>query len=900
MFNPPPPLPLPATSAQIKAGAVSDVYFQRTAEILDAKSVDAYVRAEFVAKSLPAEWEWAVFAGLAEVTHLLDGIDVKARAMEEGAIFRPLEPVLEVEGSYREFGVYETAILGLICQASGIATRAARCRNAAGPDRRLISFGARRMHPAIAPMIERAAYLGGCDGVAVIASAELLGTDPVGTIPHALILVMGDTVRATQAFDEVISKKVPRIALIDTFTDEKFAALEVAEALGPNLAAIRLDTPGSRRGDFFAILSEVRWELDLRGYNDVDLFVSGGIDEDAIRELNPVVDGYGIGTWISGAPVVDFSMDIVEIDGNAQGRRVAGRLPGMRIRPAAAPRALDECRPDRRPTARARTDPRAHPAAARELRLRHRGLHRVSQSATPQEIVDFFLDPANYEHPVDSVVHTQTHVSHLFFAGDYVYKVKKPVDMGFLDFSTLEKRRDAALAELQLNRRVAPDIYIDVAAVHRDEAGQLSFIGPAIVEEVAVVMKRLPDEQRLSKLVETGAVDPEMMSELGRLIAGFHEDAETSDEIAKYGSLETIRHNWDENFEQTQPVIGRTLTHKTWETCKQEIERYMRAYAVLFERRVADGWIRDCHGDLQTDDIFIDPETGAAHVLDCIEFNERFRYSDTLADVAFLSMDLRNRDREDLARAFLDAYYEHSPDEPIPSLLRFYESYRAYVRGKVRGFVIDQEGPSADEKAAATAESRRFLELALADALRLRPRLVLVMGLMGSGKTKQSDELGRRAGGRVLHSDVMRKQLAGIDPNEAHKVPFGTSIYSGEWTDKTYRALIDEARQELAAGNSIVLDASWSKAEYRVMAREVAAEREALFAIVECTAPKEALRVRLSKPTRQVTDGRLELADDQRASYEAPSEDEADRVISIDTTGSFERAASRVHEALFA
>jgi nicotinate phosphoribosyltransferase len=310
-----------ATSAQIKAGAVSDVYFQRTAEILDAKSVDAYVRAEFVAKSLPAEWEWAVFAGLAEVTHLLDGIDVKARAMEEGAIFRPLEPVLEVEGSYREFGVYETAILGLICQASGIATRAARCRNAAGPDRRLISFGARRMHPAIAPMIERAAYLGGCDGVAVIASAELLGTDPVGTIPHALILVMGDTVRATQAFDEVISKKVPRIALIDTFTDEKFAALEVAEALGPNLAAIRLDTPGSRRGDFFAILSEVRWELDLRGYNDVDLFVSGGIDEDAIRELNPVVDGYGIGTWISGAPVVDFSMDIVEIDGKPLAKR---------------------------------------------------------------------------------------------------------------------------------------------------------------------------------------------------------------------------------------------------------------------------------------------------------------------------------------------------------------------------------------------------------------------------------------------------------------------------------------------------------------------------------------------------------------------------------------------------
>ncbi len=192
------------------------------------------------------------------------------------------------------------------------------------------------------------------------------------------------------------------------------------------------------------------------------------------------------------------------------------------------------------------------------------------------------------------------------------------------------------------------------------------------------------------------------------------------------------------------------------------------------------------------------------------------------------------------------------------------------------------------------------MSLLLSPPLRLRPRLVLVMGLMGSGKTKQSDELARRAGARVLHSDVVRKQLAGIDPDEAHKVPFGTSIYSGEWTERTYRALIDEAREELAVGNSIVLDASWSKAEHRALAREVAAEREALFAIVECTAPKEALRVRLSKPTRQVTDGRLELLDDQGASYEAPSEDEADRVISIDTTGDFERAASRVHEALFA
>ncbi|NIN71405.1 MAG: nicotinate phosphoribosyltransferase [Gemmatimonadetes bacterium] len=310
-----------ATPEQIKAGAVSDVYFQRSAAILDAKGIDAHVRAEFTAKSLPDGWEWAVFAGMAEVEHLLEGNKVNVRAMREGEIFRPLEPVLEIEGSYREFGVYETAVLGLICQASGIATRAARCRLAAGPDRKLISFGARRMHPTLAPMIERAAYIGGCDGVAAVASAELLGIEPVGTIPHALVLAMGDTILATQAFDEVIDEKVPRIALVDTFSDEKFAAIAVAEALGDRIAALRLDTPASRRGDFYDILAEVRWELDLRGYTDVDLFVSGGIDENAIRELNPMVNGYGVGTWISAAPIIDFAMDIVEVDGEPTAKR---------------------------------------------------------------------------------------------------------------------------------------------------------------------------------------------------------------------------------------------------------------------------------------------------------------------------------------------------------------------------------------------------------------------------------------------------------------------------------------------------------------------------------------------------------------------------------------------------
>ena len=310
-----------ATPEQIKAGHVTDVYFRRSIDILEARGIDKRVRAEFVAKTLPDDWDWAVFAGLEELLHLFDGVDVNIRAMEEGQIFRALQPVVEIEGRYRAFGLFETAALGLICQASGIATGAARCRKAAGPDKRVISFGARRLHPAVAPMVERAAYIGGCDGVAVLASAELIGTEAVGTMPHALILILGDTVEATEAFDQAIDKEVPRVSLIDTYNDEKMESLRVAEALGERVAAVRLDTPGSRRGDFYRILEEVRWELDLRGHQNIGLFASGGIDENVIRELNPVVDGYGVGGSISAAPIVDFSMDIIEIEGEPVAKR---------------------------------------------------------------------------------------------------------------------------------------------------------------------------------------------------------------------------------------------------------------------------------------------------------------------------------------------------------------------------------------------------------------------------------------------------------------------------------------------------------------------------------------------------------------------------------------------------
>jgi nicotinate phosphoribosyltransferase len=309
-----------ASDADIKSGDVTDVYFARTVQILEATNNRKRVKAEVFVKALPEDWQWAVLAGIEEAATLLDGVAVDVRAMDEGTVFMPYQPVLTLDGVYLDWAQYETALLGLLCQASGIATKAARCKKAAG-ERQVISFGARRMHPALAPMIERNAFIGGCDGVAVTKSAELIDADPMGTIPHSLVLMMGDTVDALKAFHEVIDPKIRRVALVDTLQDEKFESIRVAEALGPDLWAIRLDTPSSRRGDLYRIIEEVRWELALRGFGHVKIVVSGGVDEYEILRLNPVADAYGVGTSIANAPVLNFALDIMEIEGRPMAKR---------------------------------------------------------------------------------------------------------------------------------------------------------------------------------------------------------------------------------------------------------------------------------------------------------------------------------------------------------------------------------------------------------------------------------------------------------------------------------------------------------------------------------------------------------------------------------------------------
>jgi nicotinate phosphoribosyltransferase len=324
-----------ATEDEIRRGETTDVYFKRTEQILKAKGLDdVKVVAEITAGELPEKWSWAVLSGVEELVALMKDVPVNVFSIPEGTIFRSRDvngiriPIAIIEGEYSKFASLETPLLGLLCQSSGITTTAARIRKAAG-NKLVISFGIRRMHPVLSPMIDRSAYIGGVDAVSCVLSAERMGLEPSGTMPHSLIILFGRQVEAWKAFDEVIEESVPRVALVDTYFDEKTEAVMAAEALGKRLWGVRLDTPRSRKGNFEEIIREVRWELELRGYKHVKIFTSGALKEESISKLSKAgADGFGVGTRISNAPTIDFALDIVEMEGKPVAKR--GKYGGLK------------------------------------------------------------------------------------------------------------------------------------------------------------------------------------------------------------------------------------------------------------------------------------------------------------------------------------------------------------------------------------------------------------------------------------------------------------------------------------------------------------------------------------------------------------------------------------------
>lgn len=304
----------------IRAGLTTDKYFLWTEQVLKSKGVNPKVVAEVTTSS------WGIFVGINDVLKLLEGKPVDVYAMPEGCLFFPHEPVITIVGRYLDFARFETAILGFICHPSAVATQAFKFKLASG-GKRILSFGTRRMHPAISAVIERSAYIGGCDGVSNISAEKYLGIESVGTMPHALIICFGDQVEAWRAYNDVVDERVPRIMLIDTYYDEKTEAILAIENV-ERVDGVRLDTPSSRRGNMRKIVEEVRWELDIRGRRDVKIVVSGGLSLKDVMELRDLVDAFGVGTAIAGAKPIDFALDIVEREGKFVAKR--GKRGGMK------------------------------------------------------------------------------------------------------------------------------------------------------------------------------------------------------------------------------------------------------------------------------------------------------------------------------------------------------------------------------------------------------------------------------------------------------------------------------------------------------------------------------------------------------------------------------------------
>lgn len=495
-------------------------------------------------------------------------------------------------------------------------------------------------------------------------------------------------------------------------------------------------------------------------------------------------------------------------------------------------------------------------------------------------MIDHMLNPASYPDPTTAVQHLQTHISHLFLTDRYVYKIKKPVDFGFLDFTSLEKRRFYCHEELRLNRRLSPDIYLDVVALYQTADGLPTFHADGPVIEYAVKMRRMPQERMMSRLLEQGEVTEADVDAIARKVALFHGAAALGNGIALFGTLEAIRSNWLENLRQTTSYCGRTLTEQQHAQIAELALQRLDQDAALFQRRLQQGFIRECDGDLHTENICLD---GQVHIFDCIEFNEKFRYSDTAADVAFLAMDLENHGRRDLAELFVERYELYSGDTGLRQVLPLYLANRAFVRGKVESFRLDDPLIAEDEKAAAAGRARRFFRLARGYLLReqLPKTLFLTCGPTGCGKTALADELAFQLGVAHFSSDLERKRLAGMAATERN-----AAIYSPAWHQATYDRLFELAGECLAAQASVILDATFLLKRSRERFVRLAGESGARVVMLQLSCPEELVRQRLEQRQARgdsASDGTWQVYLQQMKTAEPPATGEG-VLINLDAT----------------
>ena len=495
----------------------------------------------------------------------------------------------------------------------------------------------------------------------------------------------------------------------------------------------------------------------------------------------------------------------------------------------------------------------------------------ITAAPSQSSLLVAMRQPEFYPKPPAHVTHKETHISHLFFAGDLVYKVKKAIRFSFLDYSSLAKRRHCLQEELRLNRRLSPSVYLGVLPIAFDESGW-RLGGWAEPGEYTLVMRRLPDKRMLRFLLDTGQATAEMMQELAKLLAGFHNKAERI-RIDPDDYVAALERQWKENLADLKPFLTRGIDRETLAAIGGAGSDFIAVHGDLFRRRAIEGWVRDVHGDLHAEHICFAPE--GIQIFDGIEFNANLRRCDLASEIAFLLMDVAVRGGEILRAPFLAQYRESLPDSDMPLMLPFFECYRALVRAKVHALRL---GRWNDEAARYFRFAQRF------SWARFKPFIVMICGFSGSGKSTLARALGERLDLPVYNSDVIRKKLSGTPGRRVFRINEG--IYGRATTERTYAKIAREAEKQILAGRGAILDATFGRKSHREQVARLAAKHEVPLLIIHCWTSdgiaEQRLRLRAAQGT-DVSDGRWGTYVAQKLAYEAMQEFKPGSVLELDT-----------------
>ncbi len=492
--------------------------------------------------------------------------------------------------------------------------------------------------------------------------------------------------------------------------------------------------------------------------------------------------------------------------------------------------------------------------------------------------VEQMLQPGFYPHPVQEPIQLiQTHVSYVFLTGDYAYKVKKPVNFGFLDFSTLEKRKHFCEEELRLNQRGAKELYLEVLPLTM-VAGQYHLGGKQQVVEYTLKMRQFPQEALLSEMFVQGKLQESHLQQLGKEVAKFHAQTATNDYIRSFGEVAQIRAAFDENYQQTEKYIGGPQTQTQFAETKQYTDKFFRERTKVFKSRMSGDFIRECHGDLHLRNIALWQDRFL--LFDCIEFNEPFRFVDVMYDVAFAVMDLEARQRQDLANAFLNSYVEETGDWEGLQVLPLYLSRQAYVRAKVNSFLLDDPGVPEQVKLEIAETAAGYYKQAWEYTKPRQGRLILMSGLSGSGKSTTARYLARQLGAIHVRSDAVRKHLAGIPLMQRGE----DDLYTPQMTQQTYTRLQELGIMLATEGFTVILDAKYDRQQLRLEAIAQATEKGIPLHILCCQAPLEVIRQRLQNRSDDIADATVDLLPLQQKSAQEFTEQEKPLVKILDTT----------------